>query len=902
MSKTTTHITKPSVLNTTAAFSTMSSETTSTEATSITAFTKTLSPTSMVTTSPFSTSTKACVCRVNGTEYSPGDQIYNVHDSIGFCFIAHCNASCMVEVESRDCSTPIPTTILTTPRGTVSTTSPYTSSVTPATTLLDCTDVSPPRKNGESWEVGNCTTAKCINGVVTTAPISCPPHSPPFCANGHQPAKIYDQKGCCYDYECPCVCSVWNKKNYLTFDGKYYQFAENCSYYLVKEIISKYNLTISMTKEACDYSGDDTFCSQTLTVDYQSHVVVFKQLKISEGVQIQIYVNGQQVYPPYKNTEILITGTDIVLSLKITAINTTVIYSGSLISIDLPQSLFGKNTEGQCGTCDNSQSNDCRSPNGQVQNCSISARQWMVPGEKCVQPTLPPFPPPIITDCIRDICDILTSSVFKECHKVVPVDFFHQSCLEDVCENPNNNCTSLEAYATECTNAGVCLNWRNQTKGLCEHKCPGEKVYKACGPEVTPTCNNRYNDKYKADNDTAFEGCFCPNGTTVFNKVYPICVSTCDVCVGPDGKPREPGDTWTSGCNLCVCDKDSLSTRCIPVQCPTEGAVNCSEPGQQIVNQTNTCCTQQICECNVSLCPKRPTCPLGFTMNVTDGVCCQEYQCVPKGVCIYDQKEYQPGEKIPITPATAEPPLEAPLNTSEAPSARASPTQNQSPCQECYCGPNVDPNTSLHIIVCTPVVCNISCSEGYDYQKLSGQCCGHCVQTQCIVSIDNSTVAIKPNQTFVSPTNKCMKYSCEKVNDQYVTTQSTKVCPPFNTLDCDPGTETTDADGCCKSCTLRSVCEVRLEPKVIEVNGCKSKQPVNMTYCTGHCGSTSVYSAAANSFQRNCDCCQETNTTQEQVALTCTDGSTHQHTYSLATACACTPSNCSEPSRRRRRR
>lgn len=802
----------------------------------------------------------------------------------------------MVEVHSRDCSTP--TAIATTPRGTVSTAT-YTFSVTPATTVLDCTDVFPARKNGEIWETGNCSTAKCINGVITTSPNSCPSQSPPFCANGRQPAKVYDQQGCCYYYECPCVCSVWNKQNYLTFDGKYYKFAENCSYYLVKEIISKYNLTISMTKESCGNSADDTFCPQTVTVDYQSNVVVLRQSNISGGVQNQIYVNGEQVYPPYKNSEILITGSDIVVSLKMTAINSTVIYRGSLVSIDLPQSLFGKNTEGQCGTCDNSPSNDCRSPNGQVESCSTSARQWMVPGETCVQPTLLPTLPPT---CIPEICSVLTSSVFKECHEVVPVESFYRSCLEDVCENANNNCTSLEAYATECTSAGVCIDWRNHTNKFCEYKCPGEKVYKACGPEVPSTCNNRYNDKFKADNDTVLEGCFCPTGTTVFNEVNPMCVSTCDVCVGPDGKPREPGETWTIGCNLCVCDKNSLSTQCMPVQCPTEGAVNCSEPGQQIVNQTNNCCTQQTCECNINLCPKQPSCPLGFTVNVTSGVCCQEYKCVPKGVCVYDNKEYQPGEKIPMTPATAESPLEAPLITYAAPSTTVSPTQNKSTCQDCYCGPNVDPNTSLHIIVCKPVVCNINCSEGYDYQELSGQCCGHCVQTQCIVRIDNSTVTIEPNQTFVSPADKCMKYSCEKVNDQYLTTQTTKICPPFNPLDCAPGTETTDADGCCKSCTVRTICEVRSELKVIEVNGCKSKQPVNMTYCTGHCGSTSVYSAAANSFLRECNCCQETNITQEQVALACTDGSTLQHTYSLATACACTPSICPQHSRRRRRR
>lgn len=656
-----------------------------------------------------------------------------------------------------------------------------------------------------------------------------------------------------------------------------------------------------MTKEACDYSGSDTFCSQSLTVAYQSHVVVLKQAKITGAVQNQISVNGNQVHTPYKNPEMTITGSDSMTSLNIRAIKTTVTYSSSLIKIELPQSLFGANTEAQCGTCDNSPSNDCRSPNGQVESCSTSAGKWVVPGEICVQPTLPPTGLPTVVPCTPEICNILNSSVFEECHKAVPVNSFYESCVEDVCKNANYSCSRLEAYAHECISAGVCIDWRNQTNGLCEHKCPDEKVYKPCGPEVPLTCNDRYNDKYKADNDFMLEGCFCPNGTTLFSKVSPVCVSTCDVCVGPDGMPKKPGETWTSDCNLCVCDEDSLSPQCAPVQCPTEGAVNCSEPGQVATNRTQNCCTQQTCECEANLCPKLPSCPLGFTVNVTNGVCCQEYKCVPKGVCVYDMKEYKPGEKIPSTPPTAEAPLEAPLNTSVTLSLMARFTQSDSSCQDCYCGPNMDPTTSLHIIVCKPVVCNTNCSEGFDYQKLPGQCCGRCVQTHCIISIENSTVTIEPNQTFVSTSDKCMKYSCEKVNDQFVTTQNTKTCPPFNPLDCEPGTETTDADGCCKSCTRRSICEVRSELKVIEVDGCKSN-PINTTYCAGHCGSTSVYSAAANSIVRNCECCQETNTTQEQVELSCTDGSSLQHAHSQVTACTCVPSNCAAQSRRRRRR
>lgn len=58
----------------------------------------------------------------------------------------------------------------------------------------------------------------------------------------------------------------------------------------------------------------------------------------------------------------------------------------------------------------------------------------------------------------------LINSVFEPCHTVVPVDSYFLACVKDVCDN---SCASLEAYATECAGAGVCLDWRDQTDGLC---------------------------------------------------------------------------------------------------------------------------------------------------------------------------------------------------------------------------------------------------------------------------------------------------------------------------------------------------------------------------------------------------------------------------------------------------
>uniref|UniRef100_A0A3Q3A165 Intestinal mucin-like protein n=1 Tax=Kryptolebias marmoratus TaxID=37003 RepID=A0A3Q3A165_KRYMA len=506
---------------------------------------------------------------------------------------------------------------------------------------LDCNDVDPPKQNGESWKVSNCSTATCTNGEVKVSSVFCPAVNESICTSGRKAVKIYDEDGCCFHYECECVCTVWSGSNYMTFDGQFFKFDENCSYYLVKEIVSKYNLTVIRSHD-CD-SSESTFCPLALTVTYQSFRVFLTQAETSGT---PVHINEKRIYPAYSNSVLLVSGSDMVITVEIPEINTKIIYRGSSFSIDLPYSLFGGKTEGQCGTCDNSQPNDCRSPNGQVETCSDSAGQWQVPGTPCVAPTAPPELKE--SECIS----CLSCSVFAPCHPLVYPGAFLQSCSSDVCDGGNQSCSSLEAYATQCSAAGVCIDWRNATGGLCEHRCPSDKVYLACGPSVEPTCNDRYNKKFQADLSSSStetkEGCFCPPGSTLFNPVYDTCVTSCG-CVGPDGKPKQPGETWTSGCNTCECDPDFMSIQCEPVPCPAEPSPDCSEPGQQLVNRTDGCCPTRFC-----------------------------------------------GESVCLTVLTGSEPKDS---------------FKPGPCQECFCGPTTDPNTNLNTISCTAIICDTSCSE-----------------------------------------------------------------------------------------------------------------------------------------------------------------------------------------------
>uniref|UniRef100_A0A4W6F4K1 VWFD domain-containing protein n=1 Tax=Lates calcarifer TaxID=8187 RepID=A0A4W6F4K1_LATCA len=409
----------------------------------------------------------------------------------------------------------------------------------------------------------------------------------PVCENGFEPVRVYDEEGCCFHYD--CVCSGWGDPHYVTFDGQYYSFQKNCTYVLVKEIIPKYNFKILIDNENCDASGAVT-CTKALIVYYKDYEIILTQKRIPKTV----YINGKQVFPTYSNEDFIITSTTVKLVLKIPAIEAVVLFKGLSFSVDLPFSLFHNNTEGQCGTCDNNRKNDCRLPNGQIHpSCSVMGHHWYVPDKKkpyCEKPppTPIPTPRPTQTPCKPAICEILKSKVFEKCHKVIPPQPFYEACKFDVCHMPNSTvgCSSLEAYATMCADASVCVAWRNATKGQCEYKCPENKVYKPCGPTVVPTCNI-------TDYNRFVEGCFCPEGMTLFSSKSNICVASC--CTGPDGQPKQvnPGETWQSGCQQCNCDEDGV--QCEPRTCPTQKPVTCTEEGEVLVNRTVDCCETLTC-------------------------------------------------------------------------------------------------------------------------------------------------------------------------------------------------------------------------------------------------------------------------------------------------------------------
>ncbi|XP_006893416.1 PREDICTED: mucin-2-like [Elephantulus edwardii] len=841
-----------------------------------------------------SSSTQIICCYLNGTYYSPGEMVYNgTHGD--FCYYVNCSLDCTFEIFNWSCpSTPSPTITPSMPSSTSTSSRPTPTSTasTPLATTKPsgCPDFDPPRQENETWWLCNCTMAICKHdNTVEIVEVECKPPPMPTCSNGLSPVRVMDPDGCCWHWECDCYCTGWGDPHYVTFDGLYYSYQGNCTYVLVEEINPKVdNFGVYIDNYHCDVN-DKVSCPRTLIVRHETQEVLIKTVNMMP-MQVQVQVNKQAVALPYKKYGLQVYELGINYVVDIPELGAVISYNGLSFSIKLPYHLFGNNTKGQCGTCTNDTSDDCMRPSGEViSDCEIAADDWVVndPSKPHCPHTMVTTKRPATTSAggshpcsSSHLCELIKDSLFAQCHALVPPLHYYEACLFDSCFVPDSGleCASLQTYATLCAHQGVCVDWRNHTQGTCSVTCPSHREYRACGPAEEPTCKSSPSQ----ENATLLvEGCFCPEGTTSYAPGFDVCVGMCG-CVGPDNVPREFGEHFTFDCKDCVCLEGGSGIVCQPKKCAQQQPTTCEEDGTYPVvevNPSDTCCNITSCKCNTSLCKETPpTCPLGFEVKsqTVSGRCCPVYSCVPKGVCVAQNAEYQPGSPV-----------------------------YSSKCETCFCTGTMDNKTQLHVISCKHIPCNTSCNPGFELVEAPGECCKKCEQTHCIIHHqDNQNLILKPGDIKRDPRNNCSFFSCVKIHNQLISSVSNITCPDFDPSDCVPGTITLMPNGCCRKCIHRN--ETRIPCSTIPVKrnithaGCTKEVVTN--YCSGSCGTFAMYSSEAQSLDHKCSCCKEERISQREVELPCPNGGTLRHSYPHIESCLCQDTVCELPLAQRRTR
>lgn len=70
------------------------------------------------------------------------------------------------------------------------------------------------------------------------------------------------------------MCSGWGDPHYITFDGTYYTFLDNCTYVLVQQVVPVYgHLRVLIDNYFCD-AEDGLSCPQSIIVEYQQDRVM----------------------------------------------------------------------------------------------------------------------------------------------------------------------------------------------------------------------------------------------------------------------------------------------------------------------------------------------------------------------------------------------------------------------------------------------------------------------------------------------------------------------------------------------------------------------------------------------------------------------------------------------------
>ncbi|KAI5278517.1 Mucin-5B [Manis pentadactyla] len=807
----------------------------------------TVSPTAF----PSSAFPSHCFCQAFGQIFSPGDVVYNKTDRAGCHFYAVCNQRCDIDRFEGACPTSSP---------------PETSSPEPPPSLSPgCDLVVPRRQVNETWTLEDCTVARCEgdNHIVLLEPRQVATIS---CVNGHLPVKVLSEaEPCDYHLECECSCSGWGGSHYRTFDGTAYSFLHNCTHVLMREISPRHgNLSVLLSSHYCGAGS----CARALTVRHKSMEIVLTTTPGPSGQKSLVMFDHTPVSHGFSKNGVSVSlmGTT-AMAIDIPAIRVGIAFDGNIFQVRLPYSHFSYNTEGQCGTCTNSQADDCRRPDGTMApTCQDMARTWLLPESSeagCWAPTsLPPTagsPPTMPTSAPcppAPLCELLLSRVFAECHSLIPPSPFLSACVSDSCQadRPEVPCQSLEAYAALCRARGVCSDWRNATGGLCDFTCPPTKVYRPCGPVQPETCEPR--GRSPPSRGLA-EGCFCPDGSVLFSSNADVCVPQCP-CVGPDGFPKFPGEQWVSNCQACVCDKGSMSVRCTPVLCQDQAPPQeCSQAGFVTVTRPladNPCCPETLCVCNRTTCPHSPPqCRLGEELTHTEeeGGCCPTFHCQPK-LCTYNGTSYGIGATFPAV----------------------------LPCHTCKC---LTVDAQDPAVQCARDACDSTCPQGFKYSWVSGHCCGECVQVACPTPDGR---LVQPNETWVnSLVDNCTEYHCEAESGRPVLTARPTPCPEVSR--CRGILRKT---GCCYSCEEVDSCQVRVNRMVLRHQSCVTQAPVNVTFCEGSCPGASRYSMETQAMQPQCTCCRETRAHEEAVTMQCPDGTALQHTYTHVDQCSCTPS------------
>ncbi|XP_067276133.1 kielin/chordin-like protein [Pseudorasbora parva] len=343
--------------------------------------------------------------------------------------------------------------------------------------------------HNDHWEVDKCTSCICVFGEVHCQTQRCPTLT---CVSDETLAVIPGM--CCpHCIPHPATCIVFGDPHYRTFDGKMVNFQGTCTYVLAYDFVGG-DFSVHVSNDDRGRRG----------VSWTKEVTVFIGDVVVQLLQDWIVkVNYQPVSLPFLKEPYVYLERKTNTILLNTNVGLKVLWNGrSHVEVSVPGT-YKKHMGGLCGNFNNFPQDDMKLRNGQIAKSEAAfGNNWKVgSGNSSVQCSDVKNIDPCkkagysARKAANARCTVLKSAMFERCHKVVPPEMFFASCVYDLCACGSNMddclCEVLEAYASECREAGVILQWRSPT--LCAVGCPLDRgyVFDECGPPCPKTCFNK---------------------------------------------------------------------------------------------------------------------------------------------------------------------------------------------------------------------------------------------------------------------------------------------------------------------------------------------------------------------------------------------------------------------------
>ncbi|XP_033371147.1 otogelin isoform X3 [Parus major] len=275
----------------------------------------------------------------------------------------------------------------------------------------------------------------------------------------------------CTFQPCPSMCTAYGDRHYRTFDGLTFDFVGTCKVYLVKGTSST---SLSVIVENIDCFNTGIICRKNIFINVGKSFLVFDDE--TGNPSLSSYIDGLQKMQLWK------AGFFTVVHFPDEHI--TILWDQrTTVHVQMGHQWQGELT-GLCGNFDLKTVNELRTPdNFELTNSQEFGNSWTA--VECVDSSdirNPCSLNPLREPFAKKECGILLSEAFEACHPVIDVTWFYSNCLTDTCGcNQGGDCecfcTSVSAYAHQCCQHGVAVDWRSPR--VCPYDC--EYFNKALG-------------------------------------------------------------------------------------------------------------------------------------------------------------------------------------------------------------------------------------------------------------------------------------------------------------------------------------------------------------------------------------------------------------------------------------